>query len=228
MHKVWRGGSPQTSVSSCSWWPRCRSLGVVGGQGLRGTHSGLALLGRKKINLSAPKDETVHAETLWGIKSCKEDSEEKRLQASSEMLNSITALLRHQGWTRNRKGVGRHWPWVSVLFWSRKRKKIQLNPGMDGYIGQINITGMLCALFIRGWPLSYSGKHVHAWPPVIFLGGQLWPFGMDQGLRGGLFVSRLYWVFAIAHNGVTPFDPISSTWRLPMHFAAQIPQNINK
>lgn len=41
-----------------------------------GTHSGLSLVGRKKINLRAPKMEPLMQKVTEALESCKEDSQE--------------------------------------------------------------------------------------------------------------------------------------------------------
>lgn len=133
------------------WWLHCWSLWAAG----RGTHSGLWLVGRKKINLGAPKTELLMQKgmrqwslvrSLWG--------HGFRLQQDPGLLQTSAGM--QESSHINRKAVYWHWPRVWWAFWSGKRKN-KLKLGIYLWTGKINRTEMLSPPLARG--LYLLGKH---------------------------------------------------------------------
>lgn len=130
---------------------------IVGPSGYQtgGSHAGLSLVGRKKINLRAPKMELLKQKVAEALESCKEDSEEMASGFKRDAELHQPSPETQGGSNRNRKDVCS--PRVGVLF-DQERGKKQLKLGVDLYIGKINITEMLFSLFTRVWLVPYSGK----------------------------------------------------------------------
>lgn len=139
----------------------------AGGGGGVGTHSGLSLVGRKKINLRAPKMQALMQKVTEALESCKEDSEEMA-PGFSKMLRCIRALLSRRGAQteieRVCTGIG---PELLCCF-DQERGKNSWNRGRICILEKINATEMLCSLFTRAWPLPYSGKIALRLPSIIF------------------------------------------------------------
>lgn len=70
-----------------------------------GSHSGLSLVGRKKINLRAPKMELLKQKVTEALESCREDSEEMASGFKQDAELHQPSPETQGGYKRNRKGV---------------------------------------------------------------------------------------------------------------------------